>query len=495
MGYMYWRLKIKPNRANRSDAETTVGGYWEVTRRDPNRVSITIYRGQRPANGPEASRSDIQPPNARKEGNKPTQGEDNSTNKIPGQLESASAPDIHLVPPPPPPPPPIIWATPSPSSFPPQPQLCCPDVLLQPGLPHDPPPSGHIGVDTAGYSWVPNVPLPPQSYAGCSAPQPVPGQSQLTQHPSMPGAAAPRPVSAPPPPTTSSAPLRDATGIKPMTFPAAEPRSQWRRWFSLGDRSPILGHARTLSDWSSTTGPSRPPSPPAPSISPRKREHGDGNSRRARPRTSHPPARDDQAGYRSQSLRKNTRMNHRRRESLSPSDFSYASSYINTSVEAVFDNQRPFGNGHRNHSGAATSDSESRRHHPRKARGTRVWPSDTTPLSNLLNRRASSRSGPRRRPPSSDIQYPSPERRRPRVFFTLASGSDDVRGSSTSRRSEPSRIRSPSSRLHQSRGTSRGDRGGQRGVHIRHRRKQSAGLTGRVTGAFDQMQRILRGGD
>ncbi|KAL2166239.1 hypothetical protein VTG60DRAFT_3103 [Thermothelomyces hinnuleus] len=56
MGYMYWRLKIKPNRANRSDAETTVGGYWEVTRRDPNRVSITIYRGQRPSNGPEASR-------------------------------------------------------------------------------------------------------------------------------------------------------------------------------------------------------------------------------------------------------------------------------------------------------------------------------------------------------------------------------------------------------------------------------------------------------
>ncbi|KAL2164089.1 hypothetical protein VTH06DRAFT_3303 [Thermothelomyces fergusii] len=487
IGYVYWRLKIKPNRSNRGDAETAAGGYWEVARRDSNRVSITIYRGPRPSNGPEAGLSDTPSPQVKSERHKSARGKDSDTNKIPGQLEPAGVPDnpdIHLVPPPPPLPP-FLWTTPAPSCFPLRPQHSCPDAL-PPVLPHNPPLSGHTGVDTPGCSWIPNAPLPPQqSCAACSALQHVSAQGQPFQHLGMPGAAAPCPAGAPPPPTTSSVPSRNATGSKPMSSRAAEPRSQWRRWFSLVDRSPVFGHARTLSDdWSPTTSPSRSPSPPAPSISPRRREHGDGNSRRACPRTSLSPERGDNACYRSQGLHENKNMNRPPRGSLSPSDLSYASSYINTSVEAVSDSQQSSGEGPRNYSGAAASDSESGGHRPRRAQGARVWSSDTTPLSDPLCRRAPSRSGPRRRPPSSDIQYPSPERHRPRVLFTLDGSPDDARGSPTSRL------------LHQSRGTSRGDRGGQRGVHhARRQRKQPAGFTGRVMGALYQMRRILRGAD
>jgi hypothetical protein len=325
----------------------------------------------------------------------------------------------------------------------------------------------------------------------------------------MPGVAATsQPACPPPPPATSSALPRNEHRGRAHTPPVAEPQNQWRRWFSRGVRSPIIGHARTLSDVSSTAGRSRSPSPPPPSVSPPRRDRGRGgdHSRRPSNRQPHSPARDRQTRQRPQPPRQTphsgARNQRRRNDSPPPPESSFTSSYLNTSLEAVLDAREPPRQSFRNHV-RASSDPESRRargHHRRrpdtgKSRDTRIRPSDTVPLANLLRHHRRRR---RRLNPSPDVQFPSPEPHRPRVSFELPGyysddGSTSSSSLSSSSRSSGSYQRRVSSRSRQPRRDGHGgSEGRRRGVG---QEREQPGLADRITGTFYRMRRALRGED
>lgn len=503
LGYLYWILKVKPNLQNgQSDNQTPVNGYWEVTRSYPNRVSITIYREPRPPSDPEVSVTEGSAPRRRKGDCDAIQLQENITSQAPIQLGVVGTSDIHLVPPPPPPPP-VFWTAAAPSiGMMPPPPPPGPSTFLPPGQhPAHLHPSP-LGFGTAAYPCASEAPPPYFSYA---APQSFQGQT-----PGLGNMASAQPAWAPPtappmgppvgpPMVAPMAALMAAPMVPPMAPPPARPVTPqrhnadrttqatppvenpgWRRWFSLGTRAPTPGHARTLSNSStSTVVRSRSPSPPPSSVSPprrtRERNHPRRPSARRRPTRQAPQPR--------QNLR-NRAQRQPRYDSSSPSESSADSSYLNTSAELVHDNHEPYP-GFRHH--ARRSSVPERRRRQSINRETRLVPSQSAPHSSQRQQQASYPQEPRRYP-SPDLQFPSPEPRRPRVSFTLPTDSEEE--STTSSRSSEHRRRS-STRPHRSRRDSNGERDGRRGPPRRDR--EPPGLADRITGTFYRMRRALRG--
>ncbi|KAK4149516.1 hypothetical protein C8A00DRAFT_18805, partial [Chaetomidium leptoderma] len=497
LAYLYWRLKIKPNLlpSGRNDNRAPATGYWEVSRRDPNRVSITIYREPRTLSGPETGETEVRAPARNKGDNRPSQLEEDITDHAPKQLRAVGTSEIHLVPPPPPPLPPVFWTaaasiTPPPPPFgpptfiPPGPPLPPfePPTFLPPGAAPTPLYPNPLGFGTAAAHCPPDAPPP---YFHYPAPQNFQGQD-----PRLVNVAPAQQACAPPPARSSTPPRNNNNGTNHAT-PLAENQGQRRRWFSLGSRAPPVGHARTLSDSSSTVARSRSPSPRPPSTSPMTHDYGRGRPRRPsgrRPRASSP--RDRETGQHPQRPRHSSHSGTRsqQHDNRRPrSESSIDSSYINTSVETVYDNQGPHAEFRRQ--AAHQSRSPERRGRRDSVRESRRPNSpDAIPLSNLLRQRLPTSPGPRRQP-SPDFPFPSPERRRARVSFTLPGESDDVSTSST-RSSEPRRR--SSARLPR-----RPRRDGHGGPHRQHPQDRGErgqpGLAGRVSGAFYRMRRALRG--
>jgi hypothetical protein len=465
LGYLYWRFKIKPNLGGAGNGHRTpTSGYWEVTSRDPNRVSITIYREPRPPRDEEAGVSAVRDSGRSKGGNGPTHAGEITTDQAPKQIGCAAAPDIHLVPPPPPP---AFWTSAVSSAIPPPPPFG-PPVVLDPGPPPAPLQPGTLGFGPAVVPYPPDAPPPYFDYA---APQNI-----QVQHPRPGQAATAQPPCTPPQPR-SSVPPRNCHDEPSEATPDVAKQSPWRRWFSLGTRLPTVGHARTLSDSSSASTRSKSPSPPAPSVSPPSPRHERSHSRPSRNRQPRlPPA--------------GSRQTRRRRTDSPPqSESSFSSSYINTSVEAVFDNQDP-------HPGypqqALDFRGLERRTRRDSGRDTHLASSsDIIPLRDFRHpRRPSSRGA--RRPPSPDMQFPSPEPRRARVSFELPRGSEAVTSTSSSQSPKPPRRSSTRARRSRSDSYESYHDAPRRRSQPRGDREQLS-LAGRITGTFYQMRRALRG--
>jgi hypothetical protein len=492
---LYWRLKVQPNLQNGlSENRAPVNGYWEVTRRNPDRVSITIYRESREPrslSNPQVAKTERRASRRRKGDDEAVQQED-TTSRAPMQLGVAGTSDIHLVPPPPPPP--VLWtaAPPSIMTIPPTPP---PPAFGPPTfLPLAPPPAPlhpyPHGFGPAAFGCAPDAPPP---YFNHAAPQTFQGQAPglgnvvsaqaqptwaLLQEPPIAAPMATPMVPAPPPPRPETPQQHNIDKTTQAAPPVDNPGTK-RRWFSLGTRVPTPGHARTLSNSStSTIARSTSPSPPASSVSPPRRSRERRHFRR-RP-TRHRPAR--QAPQPRQSPRNKAQSQHRH-DSSSPSDSSADSSYLNTSADVVYDNHEPYP-GFRHH--ARRSSYPERRRRQSTNRETRLVPSQSAPHQ----QRPAYSQGPMR-PTSPDIQYPSPEPHRPRVSFTLPTDSDEETGSSapTSRYQRRSITRS-----HRSQRESHGDNRDGRRAPPQQRREQ-AGLAGRIRGAFSRMRRALRGDD
>lgn len=475
---MYWRLKIKPGfqiTPRDDDDPAPATGHWEV-RREPNRVSITLFREPRHLSDPEAGdpETETQGQRRRKSGNNPTRCEQAIANTAPEQVVSAKTAPAHtqlgaagpstlyLVPPPPPR---VVWdpAAISLTTMPPPPPLG-PPTVLPPGLSTAPLGPSPLGVSTVPGSCPPDASPP---YMGRPAPQNVQDQ-------------APRQG-------TAASPIgrRNSNGEMTQQTPVQENRSQWRRWFSLGGRLPTVGHASTLSDFesSSTAAPRRSLSPPPPSVSPSRPNRGPGRSRHPSselPRPSsagyYPTARSSQSPW--QNIQGGTQRRYHN-DLVAHTESTVSSSYINTSLEAVFHNQEPRARSRRHD---RASRSRERRSGWNGVRRTRLASPESVPLDDLSHRRT--------RRPSPDLQFPSPERGRARVSFTLPRGSDDG-STSTSQNWEGGR-RSSARAQHSPRG-SHGETDRRRSQGSAER-KQS-GLTSRVSETLYRMRRALRGKD
>ncbi|KAK3295527.1 uncharacterized protein B0H64DRAFT_148063 [Chaetomium fimeti] len=488
MAYMYWRLQIKPNLQDGcDDTLTPVNGYWELTRGDPNRVSITIYREPRPLSDPEPVETDVPAPRRVKGTDGQTQQQENNTlDQVPQQLGRAHTPDIHLVPPPPPPPP-IVWSGPSPFAIPPPPMVG-PSAFLQPS---HPPTALHSNPLAFGMTTVPCPPDAPPPYFGYAAPPNLQGQ-----HPGPGVMPTPQPACVPPPVAPSTP--RRSKREKAQTTPVAERQSQWRRWFSLGNTSPISGHARTLSDSSSPAEQSRSLSPPPSPTPPPRRNRRSNHSTPSR-RQPQSPRQDRQARPHPQPPRRNSQTTARdQRHSTPPSqtESNLSSSYLNTSVEAVFDTGAHHPAPQTRTRARAASNPENGHPDPSRTRLARIRPSDTVPIAHLLHQQLSARRRRRRHRrhhPSPDLQFPSPERQRPRVSFTLPEkGRSEVSGASLTAL--------PSSSSSSSEQNPEAQSGGGDGAGLRRRDGtreggRQPGLAGRVTGTFYRMRRALRGDD
>ncbi len=473
---MYWRLKIKPGfqitpRIDDDPAPAT--GHWEV-RREPNRVSITLYREPRHPNDPEAgnSETETQGRRRRKGGNKLTGGEQTIANAAPEQVVSArTAPahtqlgaagpsNLYMMPPAPPR---VLWdpAAISMTTMPPLPPFGPPDVL-PPGLSPT-----NLGPSPLGFSTVPGScpPDAPPPYVGRPAPEN--GQDQAPRQ------------------KTAASPIRRRNNNSETTqqTPAQENRSQWRRWFSLGGRLPTAGHASTLSDSesSSTATPRRSLSPPPPSVSPSRPNRNRGPSRRRSSELPRPPSARYTARF-SQPPWKNLHSAAQGRhysDLAAHTESTVSSSYINTSLEAVFHNQEPRGRSRHHDRAPQSRERRSRWANVRRARPE--YP-ESVPLDDLSDRRA--------RLPSPDLQYPSPERGRARVSFTLPRGSDD--GSTSTSQNWERRRRSSARARHSSRNI-HGDADRRRSQGRAERRQP--GLASRMSETFYRMRRALRAED
>jgi hypothetical protein len=362
--------------------------------------------------------------------------------------------------PPPPPAPPVFWTTAAPATMPPPPPFGPPAFF-----PSGPPPPSlqpnHLGFGAAAVPLTPEAPPPYFHY-------PAPQHSQA-QVPAQPACA--------PPPGRYSSTSRNSNAGTAQATPLAGDHGQKRRWFSLPFRFPTVGHARTISDSSSTATRSSSPSPSPPSTSSSSPNRGRGHSRRR----SREPVRSSSTRHHpiSQSSRQhphNTAGRHRPNGSVS-------SSYLNTSVEVVHDNQEE--------SRRRTRGSRRRERHGRRGthREARQTPSESIPLSTMGHRRRSSARGPRRQP-SSDLQYPSPEPRRARVYFTLPRDSDDL--STSSQRSSEPYGRSGTPTRHLRRNHHDGADGRRSQVKVKG---EQSGLADRISGTFYRMRRALRGED
>ncbi|KAK4240002.1 hypothetical protein C8A03DRAFT_13648 [Achaetomium macrosporum] len=371
LGYIYWRFKIKPNQQHGGNhGRSSTNGYWEVTRSSPNRVSITIYREPRPPNDQEAGKADNRGAvrvRGNKENNKSTQTEENVFNPTTPQAGDACVPQIHLLPPPPPPVP-VFWTAAAPSTVPP------------------PPPSGHSVPWPSGPPPVPLYPIPVgPGLVTTSYPPDVPppyfnhsASHNFERYDPKQGIEATARSAWTPQPARWSSPPRTNQERMHRATPPARNQSQWRRWFSWGGRPRMPGHARTLSDSSSTITRSRSPSsPPHPAF---PRPHGRGQ------RSPH---------------------------------HGYGPSYINPSVEAVCNSSELAGPHHR----VNRQPSRERPSCRDRGQATRPVPSDSASLSPLPRQRSLS-PRPSRREPSPEIQSPTPERRRARVSFERAGDSD-----------------------------------------------------------------------
>ncbi|KAH6624267.1 hypothetical protein B0J18DRAFT_173257 [Chaetomium sp. MPI-SDFR-AT-0129] len=528
VGYLYWRLKIKPTRiADRNGDGTTVNGHWEVTRQDPNRLSIHIYRESRPLGNPKPSRPDRGPPGSSRDDDP-----NNHKNKALRQFTTASGfmnpLDIHLVPPPPPLPPPFpgYWAPLVPPTVPPPPGAD-PAAFVQPGPVPAPIQPTYFAPGMA--TTVPGPPEVPPPYFGYPNPPSFPVQQPP---PGPPAAVAPSqaPPHVPPPMAAPAEAPGDTRTGGPHPAPVPETPNLWRRWLSLGTRPRAAGHARTISDTSSTSSRSTSPSP-SPPIFPSPVPTS--TQARGRNRPSHPSERRRERSprrYQNDLDRRQSRqprgdgnsiLAHRvRSPSPCSSESSQSSQQTNASLEAVMHHYNDLAVGGRpdtrrsfhNHTRAASLQPEQRRR-VSITTPTRIRPSDTVPLADLMHHQrhpppppASSRNSapePRLRRPSPDIQYPSPERRRPRVSFTLprevesersdtnpsssylTTGTEESRESSGawSREAHGSGLSHNHPSVHRGHGHS----------EQRNREAERRGIADRATRTFYQMRRALRG--
>jgi hypothetical protein len=417
LGYLYWRFKIKPNRQH-GRASTITTGQWEVTRRSPNTVSITLYREPRPASDQEAGRTDNRTPARvrRKKGdNKSTQTGENQFNQTTAQAGAACVPQSHLLPPPlPPPPAPIFWPAAAPSIIPPPPPLGHP--VPWPSAPHPVPQyTVPVGPGLATAPYPPDVPPP---YFNHQASQNFERYDPKPRHDETAGPAwTPQPNPWPSPPRGNQERMRPAA-------PPTRNQRQWRRWFSWGGRPRIPGHTTTLSNSSFTSTRSRSPSPPphpgSLEADGRARGHLRGSPSRTARQSSVNHLRTPENATRT--LRQNQPVREQRSHLFSPesqSEVSYGSSYINSSSEAVCNPSSSPEPRHR----VNRQPSRERRSYRSRGPAPRRAPSDSITLSPLPRQRSLS-ARPRRVEPSPDLQFPPPERRRARVSFERVTDSD-----------------------------------------------------------------------
>lgn len=472
LGYLYWRFKIKPNFNNAigTGGRAAASGHWRVARETPNRISITICRERSQLADEEAGKTQSRIPERSKQDSQTTCPEKSIAKQAPKQLGTFGTSNIHLVPPPPPAPP-AFWTAAAPAMMPPPPPFVPPTFL-----PSGPPPPSlqpnNFGFGAAAVPYTPEAPPPYFHY-------PAPPNSQ----PQVPT----QPTSAPPPDGPSAA-SRNGNDRTTQATQFAGDQGQKRRWFSLPFRFPTVGHARTISDSSPTATQSRSSSPLPPSVSSSSSDRDRGSSRSpsdGRARSS--SARHHSMLQPSQPPRQHlhSTVEPRPDDIPSRSEPSVSSSYLNTSLEAVHDNQEQDSDArHR------TRRSRRRESHGRRGtnRAARLNPSESIPLSTLGHRRRPTPRGPRRQP-SSDLQYPSPEPRRARVSFTLPRDSDDL--STSSLRSSEHDGRSGTPTGHMQRGHRDEDAHGRRS-QVKVKREQH-GLADRITGTFYRMRRALRG--
>ncbi|KAK3302516.1 uncharacterized protein B0T15DRAFT_308280 [Chaetomium strumarium] len=425
LGYLYWRFKIKPNRQHggNNGARTSTHGQWEVTRRSPNTLSITLYREPRPPSNEEAGTTDSRAParaRRKKGNNKSTQTEENQLDQTTEQAGIACVPQIHLLPPPPvlppPPPAPIFWTAATPSAIPPPPPFGHP----VPWPPAPPPVTQYavpIGSGPATAPYPPDVPPPYFNHAASRNFERY-GPKQRNDETTRP-AWTPQPNPWSRPPRVNQERMRQAA-------PLARDQRQRRRWFSWGGQPRVPGHARTLSNSSSFTiarirSPSPPPRPDSPKTDGRARGHTrESPSKRARQSSvNHHRAEDHARTPRQNQPPVRKQHSHRCGSSASQSEISYSSSYINSSDEAVCN---PIGLPEPRHKANQQPSRERRSCRDDRGPAPRRAPSDSISLSPLPRQRSlSARPRFRRVEPSPDIQFPTPERRRAQVSFERSS--------------------------------------------------------------------------
>lgn len=483
LGCIYWRLKIKPKLPARNGTRIPATGYLEVSRRTPNRVSITIYREPRQQND-DAPRKISDPVKQSKRDKKLNSPGDITLPPASTQPIGICPTEIHLVPPPPPAP--IFCAVAIQSAITALPPAA-PSFLWAPGPPPAPMHRNSVIPDMAAVPYPPDAPPP---YFGHPAP-PNP-QSQYTGLAEQGIAPMPPP---PQPPRRSLSPRR-SDGADPETSHNRDQRR--RRWFPVRRaRDPSPGHARTVSDASSITTRSRTPSPTRGRGRGRVRRPSDGRQQ-SYSSSPHRAARQ----YTDPTSHSARRPNPRSRSMDNPSprrselSSSFSSSYLNSSVEAVYNNPAF----HRHPRPRSPSPERRGRRGSSSSRERGPAPPGSIPLSSVLRQQQQQpqhrppRRASGRREPSSDIQFPSPERRRPRVSFSVPQGgADDVNVSRPSLRSTGSR-RTQDSRDAQR--SSRDERGRQ-DIEARRYRTESdrehSGRSRRVSGVLQRVRRALRG--
>ncbi|EGS20471.1 uncharacterized protein CTHT_0023030 [Thermochaetoides thermophila DSM 1495] len=202
IAYIYWRLWIKPQResSNAQAEEETTSARWEVSRRSPRSITITIYREAR-SRGDQDNDDDEGKDNAdgsrirrrrrKKSNTNADDGEDDRTKTLATTAENILGPVVQVQPPqiitsPPapvayqvqfpdvhviPPPPPAVIYTAAPQTFSPPAPLFTPTLVAEPVTPPPPPPP--VVVEPSGGNQDATPQQPSAVQPPCAAQQPT----------------------------------------------------------------------------------------------------------------------------------------------------------------------------------------------------------------------------------------------------------------------------------------------------------------------------------
>ncbi|KAK3902775.1 hypothetical protein C8A05DRAFT_33498 [Staphylotrichum tortipilum] len=544
LGYLYWRFKIKPAFAGTSDQNSdsaSVIGRWEVTRQEPNSISITISRESRPRQptpAPAATESrNSLPARTTKQDTRPTRQDETNIELMPSRLGAFGASETHLLPPPPPLPSvwtvPVLPTVPPPADFGPSAFFPPPPFPPPPFPPPPPPPqySNPIGLGATAASFPPSVPPP---YFGYSAPQTyhAQGTSQANSHatvaPQAHQAQDPNPANAQPPVTPPSGPSSDERARNIATSqsaPVASGQNPRRGWFSFLRRSATVGHARTLSSPSPPESQTRSPSPPSPVSSSSSDNEEENVRRQSKERESLGRESDERENVRRQSGERSQPSPRATPSTNQPLPRQRAPAPSGQPLPRQRPRERAQGQRDGGHPVQSESGASSRFANSSVEAQVHDESAEDEPLHHpSTDHRSPSRSC-RPSPPSPDMSFPPAEPHRARVAFTLLPNARAVRIGSlptTDARRAADAQRQQQRQLQQRREARvvsrpeeeeedgggrcsgdgyreerdapgrRGDEGGEGGEQRRGVEEGQRGLVERVLGAFWRARRALR---
>jgi len=481
VAYIYWRLWIKPQRqsSNAQPGEETTSARWEVSRRSPRSITITIYREARSRDDQNDDEGEDNADGSRmrrrrrgKNNTNADDGEDDknktlatTTENMPGpavqvqpsQIITSSPapvayqvqfPDVHVIPPPPPA---VIYAAAPQTLFPPPPSFS-PTIVAEPVVPPPPPPPVVVepsGVNQDAAPQPPSTVQPP-----CAAQQPYvvqPDPSGITNSPTVyPQAPGPNQAIAMPtaPPTQNPQEVNMPAYHQPSTNPVAEPVPQAprRRWFSLRSLIPRTGYAQTISD--SGTAPGSPRVPPT------TPNRGTGHERRASSRRGRDPTADRHESRHGRRCSRSESPGNRLWAGIASSDISMQA--IQGSALGVPDRAER----------SPTPAQRQRYHRTSSASSVRPGHYDQVPLS----------------PKAENHRSQSPDSSREEVEFAHPRDSDDMFTCSASEKA--------SHRSYHRRYSEMEYHEDEEALRSQGRRQRQGGLTG----LFRRMRRALRGG-